>query len=175
MTKVTILARNVERLDQCRRELEQLVSGTANTVIKAMSVDVTDANAIVLAAPQVLQNHEQKPTRVYLFCCVGEAIPGKFSDLSPSVIETQISSNYLSIIFTIHTFLPYLEKGTIVITSSAAGQIGVVGFSSYSSAKFALAGLAESLHMELLHKPDLHIQVVFLLTLIHPALQKKTN
>jgi len=38
--------------------------------------------------------------------------------------------------------------GRIVITSSCAGQIGLFGYTAYSSSKFALRGFAESLVME---------------------------
>ena len=40
------------------------------------------------------------------------------------------------------------EEGRVVFVSSQAGQMGLYGFSSYSASKFALRGLAESLHME---------------------------
>ncbi len=42
-----------------------------------------------------------------------------------------------------------LGSGRIVLVSSQAGQIGVFGYTSYCSTKFALKGLAESLQMEL--------------------------
>ena len=40
------------------------------------------------------------------------------------------------------------NKGRIVLVSSQAGQLGVFGCTAYSSTKFALRGLAESLQME---------------------------
>ena len=40
------------------------------------------------------------------------------------------------------------NKGRIVLVSSQAGQLGVFGYTAYSSTKFALRGLAESLQME---------------------------
>ena len=42
-----------------------------------------------------------------------------------------------------------LGYGRIVLVSSQAGQIGVFGYTSYCSTKFALKGFAESLQMEL--------------------------
>mmetsp|Transcript_29291 Transcript_29291/g.48412 ORF Transcript_29291/g.48412 Transcript_29291/m.48412 type:complete len:180 (+) Transcript_29291:587-1126(+) len=52
------------------------------------------------------------------------------------------------------------EGGTIVLTSSAGGQVGVFGYTAYTPTKFALRGFAESLHMELLNH-NVHVQLVF--------------
>lgn len=38
--------------------------------------------------------------------------------------------------------------GRIVFLSSQAGQVGLYGFTAYSSSKFAIKGLAEALQME---------------------------
>lgn len=40
------------------------------------------------------------------------------------------------------------REGHIVFTSSAAGLLGIYGYTAYSASKFALRGLAEALHME---------------------------
>jgi 3-dehydrosphinganine reductase len=44
------------------------------------------------------------------------------------------------------------REGKIVITSSQAGLLGIYGMACYSGTKFALRGLAESLHMEVKNK-----------------------
>jgi len=41
------------------------------------------------------------------------------------------------------------KPGIICLVSSQAGSIGIIGYSAYSSSKFALRGMAESLQMEL--------------------------
>ena len=50
--------------------------------------------------------------------------------------------------------------GRIVFLSSQAGQLGVYGYTSYCSTKFALKGLAESLQMELA-RDNIYITLVF--------------
>ena len=50
--------------------------------------------------------------------------------------------------------------GRIVFISSQAGQLGVFGYTSYCSTKFALKGLAESLQMELA-RDNIYITLVF--------------
>ena len=41
------------------------------------------------------------------------------------------------------------RKGDIVLVSSGAGLVGLFGYTPYSPSKFALRGLAESMHKEL--------------------------
>lgn len=43
------------------------------------------------------------------------------------------------------------KDGRIVITASQAALVGIYGLSVYSSTKFALRGLAESLRMEVIN------------------------
>ena len=67
----------------------------------------------------------------------------------------------LGTIFTVQAFLPLMEHGTIVFTSSMAGQVGIYGYTAYSPTKFALRGFAEALHSELADQPYLNVQVAF--------------
>jgi 3-dehydrosphinganine reductase len=152
--RVTILARNQDKLNQCQQSLESLES---TTKIHTVSVDVTDANALETVASKVLSDSNET---VYLFCCAGTAKPGKFTELSPNVFQQQMQTNYLGSVYTIHAFLPLMARGTIIMTSSAGGQVGVFGYTAYAPSKFALRGFAECLHMELLDK-DIHVQLVY--------------
>ena len=71
-----------------------------------------------------------------------------------------MQTNYLGTVYTVHAMLPRMKRGTIVLTSSVAGQIGVFGYTAYAPSKFALRGLAECLHMELLDS-KIHVQLVY--------------
>lgn len=53
-----------------------------------------------------------------------------------------------------------LASGRIVFVSSAAGQIGIWGYTAYSPSKFALRGVAEALQMEM-HPYNIRITVVY--------------
>lgn len=41
-------------------------------------------------------------------------------------------------------------EGHILFTSSAAGLLGIYGYTAYSASKFALRGFAEALQMEVM-------------------------
>ena len=159
MDRVTILARTQSNLNQCQMDLQALTNtSTTKTKIQALSVDVTDANALKAIAAEIFQSKSNG--KVFVFCCAGTAKSGRFGELSPTVFAEQMQTNYLGTVYAIHAFLPHMSRGTLVMTSSAAGQVGVYGFSAYSPTKFALRGFAECLHMELIHK-DIHVQLVF--------------
>lgn len=71
--------------------------------------------------------------------------------------------NYLGSVYCTQACLPFMLRrgsGRIVFVSSQAGQLGVFGYTSYCSTKFALKGLAESLQMELARE-NIYITLVF--------------
>jgi 3-dehydrosphinganine reductase len=74
-----------------------------------------------------------------------------------------VQINYLGSIYCTQACLPSMQQhgaGRIVFVSSQAGQLGVFGYTSYCSTKFALKGLAESLQMELARE-NIYITLVF--------------
>ena len=78
-------------------------------------------------------------------------------------ISIQVRINYLGTIHCTQACLANNQNGTlkrIVFVSSQAGQLGVYGYTSYCSTKFALRGLAESLQMEL-SRDNIFITLVY--------------
>lgn len=64
------------------------------------------------------------------------------------------------------------KTGAIVFISSLAGQLGLHGYTAYSTTKFALRGLAETLQMEL--KPhNIHVSISFPPDTDTPQLQEE--
>ena len=59
--------------------------------------------------------------------------------------------NLLGSVYATKTVLPSMIKrrsGAVVFIASQAGQIGLYGYTAYSTSKYALSGLAETLAME---------------------------
>jgi len=161
VTKITILARNKERLQQAKHEIQQASHPRKDLVVETVSVSVCDAKALKDCATKLF--HNESPRRVFLFCCAGEPLPAKFQDIEAEQYANIVQVNQLGVIYTVHAFLPYMKAGTISLCSSAAGQAGVFGYSAYSPTKFGLRGFAECLHQELM-KPEhanVHIQVAY--------------
>jgi 3-dehydrosphinganine reductase len=87
-----------------------------------------------------------------LLTCAGLAIPGRFLEQEIEVFEKQMRVNYFGSLNAIKVVAPFMKEqrsGRIVITSSMAGLVGLMGNVGYCATKFALRGLAEALQMEL--------------------------
>jgi 3-dehydrosphinganine reductase len=156
VSKVTLIARNVDMLDAARCQVQQV---DESIPVQAVSVDVTDYKAVQEAAFGKLFG-PGKQDRVLLFCCAGVAVPERFDQLHPDVFLQHVQLNQLGCMHVAHAFLPYMSSGTICLCSSAAGQVGVFGYTAYSPTKFALRGYAEALHAELIDT-SIHVQVAF--------------
>jgi len=168
--KITVIARNQERLNAARDSIlgERDATGDANSnnlQVHALSIDVTDPEALKEAASAKVFDHQQKnkkltTMRTLLFCCAGEPLPAYFEDVPSSMYAHLAAVNQLGCIYAVQAFLPYVKRGTVSLCSSAAGLVGVFGYTAYSPTKFALRGFAECLHAELGDRP-IHVQVAY--------------
>jgi 3-dehydrosphinganine reductase len=173
--RVTIVARNVERLEEAKKSLQELAKENnkdtkAKTTIEiqALSVDVSDPAALLKVAPKIFDKYdapEKNETTsnkfaTYLFCCAGTSYPEYFENVPSATFASIVNTNQLGVIYTVQAFLPRMQAGTIVLCSSICGQIGVFGYTSYAPSKFALRGFAECLHAELCNSP-IHVQVAY--------------
>jgi 3-dehydrosphinganine reductase len=175
--RVTIVARNVERLEEAKKSLQELAkknnkdTKTKSAIeIQALSVDVSDPAALLKVAPKIFDKYdtasEKKETTTtnkfatYLFCCAGTSYPEYFENVPAATFASIVNTNQLGVIYTVQAFLPRMQAGTIVLCSSLCGQIGVFGYTSYAPSKFALRGFAECLHAELCNSP-IHVQVAY--------------
>ncbi|WP_398478554.1 SDR family oxidoreductase [Tardiphaga sp.] len=119
--------------------------------------DVTDEAAVRIAADEVrtLLNGE---TLAGLVNNAGVVVPGALLDLDVSEFRTQMEVNVMGPVIVTKAFLPLLgadpaltgAPGRIVMMSSVSGQFGNPLLSPYSTSKFALEGLSESLRRELM-------------------------
>jgi 3-dehydrosphinganine reductase len=169
---VTLVARNVEKLENAKKELEQYASSIASpTVIGILSVDVSDAEKISAAAAKLSSPDSGFPIVTMLFNVAGTSTSAHIVDTDYKEYERLMSINYLGSAYTTRAFLPYMKMTSkdkksmnppraIMLTCSQAGQVGVFGFTAYSASKFALRGFAEALHMEIA-KDNISVQVVY--------------
>lgn len=119
--------------------------------------DVTD-EAAVRGAADTVRAALNGETLAGLVNNAGIVVPGALLDLDVSDFRRQIDINVLGPVIVTKAFLPSLgadtalngSPGRIVMMSSVSGQFGNPLLSPYSTSKFALEGLSESLRRELM-------------------------
>ncbi|CAH1780166.1 unnamed protein product [Owenia fusiformis] len=157
---VTIIARNKTKLEEAREELKKYTINS-NQRVSSKSVDITkDYDLLQTAINQA--EAELGPVEV-LVNCAGYAEASTFQDTTPEQFQNMLNLNFLGTVYTTKCVIKSMKeqlRGQIVMVSSMAGQIGLFGYTAYASSKFALNGLAQSLHMEM--KPyNVMVSVVY--------------
>ncbi|XP_076261357.1 3-ketodihydrosphingosine reductase [Rhynchophorus ferrugineus] len=145
---VSILARNVEKLDDAFREIKKYIV-TEDQIITRVPVDVSCLEAV---ENNLLEIEETIAPIFMLVNCAGFAACGRLEDLTERDIKSLVDVNLLGTIYSTKALIGRFKKrreGIIVMTSSVVGLMGMFGYSAYSACKFGLRGLAESLIMEL--------------------------
>lgn len=128
---------------------EELLRATAEPMGANWAVaDVTDPAGLSRAVEQL--EARSGPCDV-LVACAGTALPGRFLEVPVEEFESQMRLNYLGAVHAARAVLPGMVargRGTVVLTSSTAGLIGVVGYSGYAPTKAAVHELAHCLRYE---------------------------
>lgn len=145
---ISIISRNSDKLKLAKLEIEnECISSEQKVMI--FSADVSDRLQIEQAIQTAIEKNGPPDL---LITSAGIAYPDYFQRLSLDIFERTMAVNYFGSLYCIKAVLPVMEKrqkGHIVMLSSGAGLIGIYGYSAYSSSKFAIRGLAESLRGEL--------------------------
>lgn len=122
-------------------------------------VDVTKIDDIEKVKEKIHQEHGQLSV---LINNAGYCQGGFLSDLSFEEWNNQFQTNVHGAFLVTKTMLSLLENekdSKVINISSVSAIIGLPGMSAYSSSKFALEGLSESLRIELLSK-NIYVSLV---------------
>ena len=120
-----------------------------NLKINVLELDVDKEDSVKIAIKQIL---DQKQRIDVLVNNAGWGIWGCVEDVSIDEFKAQFETNFFGMIRLIQEVGPTMRKkgsGTIVNISSYAGRIGFPVSPAYSSSKFAIEGLSESLRLEM--------------------------
>jgi 3-dehydrosphinganine reductase len=115
----------------------------------SLALDATDRPAVRAAVPVVL---EALGGIDVVITNLGMARPGYAHELEDDAFDQMLACNYLAHANVVRAFLPRLleqKHGDICFVSSALGFMSMPGYSAYSASKFAVAGFAEALRIEL--------------------------
>jgi short-subunit dehydrogenase len=143
-TKLVVVARRAERLEQLRAEL-----AGARGSVEPVAGDIT--------APQTRAAAIERARQAFggldlLVNNAGTGAMGDFAEASPERLRQVMELNFFAAAELTRAALPLLSAGKhpiVVNVSSVLGHRGVPGYSEYCASKFALQGFSESLRAEL--------------------------
>lgn len=152
--RVSLVARRPEVLAEAAATL-----GAEGIGVRMAAADVSDQAALHSAIADLAADG---PVDI-LVTSAGQARPGHFLELDDEVFRQMMEVDYFGTLHAIRAVAPGMverRRGSIVAISSAAGLLGIYGYSAYGPAKFAVRGLMESLRGELAPY-DVHVACVF--------------
>jgi NADP-dependent 3-hydroxy acid dehydrogenase YdfG len=156
--KVVVSARSEDKLEQLAAEL-----GSDSALARRCDVtEFADQEALVAAALDRFGRVDA------VFANAGFGASRGFLEEDPEQWRSMVLTNVLGVAYTIRATLPHLrERGTghYLLTSSVAGRRALPG-SLYSSTKWAVTGMAESLRQELRQDKGSRVRV----TVIEPGM-----
>ena len=142
---------NVFITDVVKERVDQVVGEIKAKGVKAEGCRVDHSNADEVE--KFARDYFSRWKQVDILCCnAGIGVGGNFKELTLKDWEWVMSINLWGTIYMIHNFVPEMidrRSGSILITASGAGLIGLPGMAPYCTSKFAMVGLAESLRGEL--------------------------
>jgi 3-dehydrosphinganine reductase len=153
--RVSVLALSDADLAETERELDRRGAGLA----AVLAVDVSDRVAV---AGAVAEATERLGPVDAVLTCAGIAHPGHFERLPDDVFRRTMEIDYFGTLYVLRATVPTMirrRRGSAVAISSAAGLLGIFGYTPYAPPKFAVRGLMEALRCEL-HPYGIHVAVV---------------
>jgi len=143
--RVSLIARRPDVLDEAAASLR-----AAGGQVAVAATDVADAAQVDVAVAALTDTFG--PVDIAI-CSAGQARPGYFQELDPDLFRTMMDVNYFGTVNVARAVVPAMierRAGSVVGVSSAAGLVGVFGYTAYAPTKFAVRGFLESLRGELL-------------------------
>jgi len=156
---VTIVARGLKQLEETEEELKAIASPSQR--IHFITADLTSAEESERAVREAARAHEGRCPDMF-FLCAGSSFPELFIDVTADKLKRGFDLGFWVQAYTAHAAARLMVaqrlKGKIVFVSSFLGFTSFAGYSTYSPAKYALRGLADTLRSEMkLYGIDIHI------------------
>lgn len=142
---LTLIARKKEPLEQA---IAALKPANSDQRFIAISADISDRDKLYAA----LNQHSDVFSADIVINNAGISITNEFTSASEDEFITSMNINYFGALWLTRYYTnPLIKKGGghIAFVSSIAGLLGAYGYGAYSSSKFALTGLAQTLRGEL--------------------------
>ncbi len=144
---VVIIARNPEKLEQARQDIEAR-KRFPDQRICALAADVADNEAVQEKMKEAVASFGAPDI---LIANAGVGLADYFENISFEAFDALMKTNVYGVRNVIAALLPFMKQRNcrMAIISSAAGLMGMLGYTAYGTSKYALVGLAECLRGEL--------------------------
>lgn len=145
---VWLLARRQEALETALEQV-RLAALLPGQRFGVASADLSQAEEAFWAIEKVIS---QAGVPDVLVNAAGAAHPGYVEQLDPSIFRWMMDANYFSTVHAVKAVLPGMmarRSGHIINISSAAGFLGVFGYTAYGASKFAVVGFSDVLRAEI--------------------------
>lgn len=157
---VSIVARDEKKLRAALEEVEKARQNPGQ-IFKSYPYSLDEPQAAEDALNAACEPHEGKAPDA-IFLCAGTARLCYFVEATPEALENGMKISYWIAAYTALAYTKRIVKerkpGKITFVSSVLGYMSFIGYSTYSPAKHALRGLAETLRSELLlYNSTVHI------------------
>ncbi|MDO9356176.1 MAG: SDR family NAD(P)-dependent oxidoreductase [Solirubrobacteraceae bacterium] len=150
-TATTLLLLDVHPPERTAAEL------SGRCTVRIAGADVRDAKAVAAAIELVA---EGRPIDRVLHCAGVLAPTAPAREVDPADVQRTIDINLVGSFNVVHGALPHLRAGAhLALVASLGGLIAGYRYLAYSSSKFGVVGLAESLRMELAPE-GIRVQVI---------------
>jgi 3-dehydrosphinganine reductase len=154
--RVWLVARRKNLLEQ----VHQSVPFSSNHSTGIFSADVSNIEQAQAAVDTVIR---EAAVPDLLINSAGETHPGYIQEIPLEIFRQLMDTNYFGTVHMTKALLPHMIKrgsGHIVNISSAAGFLGVFGYSAYGATKYAVRGFSDVLRAEV--KPlGIRVSIVF--------------
>jgi short-subunit dehydrogenase len=145
---LVLIARGQAMLDNACKTIETHTDKTSQKV-NAITIDVANNDEV---EQKIKAAVEKFGTPDILINSAGIGTANYFENISYDQFDKAMKINVYGTRNTISAILPYMKRkgsGHIVNISSMAGLIGMFGYTTYSTTKYALVGFSECLRSEL--------------------------
>ncbi len=165
-----MLASHVENIVVCSRtknEIDEVVNDIKeindHVNVLGQKCNISNSSQVTSLITLALDKFGSESVEI-LVNNAGVAFDKKLIDTSEEEWDQTINTNLKGAFLITKALLPYMIKkksGTILNVNSGAGKSGFSDLSSYCASKFGLAGLAESLSLEV-NMYDIRVMTIFL-------------
>lgn len=154
---IVIFARDKEKLNKAKQAIEGQ-KRINSQMIQSMQLDASDNNDVQLKMKAVV---EEFGAPDILIANAGVPCTRYFEDISYELFDSTMKVNVYGVRNVIAALFPVMKNrgSQIAIVSSAAGIMGLFGYTAYGASKYALVGFAENLRSEM-RRYDIAITLV---------------